>query len=130
MVGYMPKEVREGLEAARKREQRKRGRMRLEVGGESFTVLRYWETGLAVDAENAAHLRGLADLYDGGRHVAQCLIVASEEDGDEVVFEFKRQTAAGRPAPCRFRARRGGAGRVPAASRLTFAPPPGRRLAG
>lgn len=102
MVGYMPKEVREGLEAARKREQRKRGRMRLEVGGESFTVLRYWETGLAVDAENAAHLRGLADLYDGGRHVAQCLIVASEEDGDEVVFEFKRQTAAGDQPPVDF----------------------------
>lgn len=101
MVGYLPKEVREGLEAARKRAQRKTSRMRIEVGGESFTVLRYWDTGLALEGE-VPHLRGLADLYEGGRHVAQCLIVASAEEAGEMVFEFKRNTAAVDRPPADF----------------------------
>ena len=102
MVGYMPKEVREGLDAARRTAQRKRGRMRLEVGGESLTVLRYWDDGLAVGADEAAHVRGLADIYDGPRHVAQCLIVASSEAHGEMVYEFKRNTAAQDRPPVDF----------------------------
>jgi hypothetical protein len=102
MVGYLPKEVREGLDAARKSAQRRRGRLRLEVGGESFTILRYWDSGFAVDAEDAPRVRGLADLYDGGRHLAQCLIVASSEEEGEMVYEFKRNTAATDRAPLDF----------------------------
>ena len=93
MVGHMPKEVREGLDAARKQAQRTARRMRIEVGGQSFTILRYWNTGFAVDAEAAPNLRGLADLYEGSRHVAHCLIVACGEEAGEMVYEFKRNTA-------------------------------------
>lgn len=92
MVGYMPKEVRDGLEAARKRGTKDRSRLRIKVGGESFTILRYWDTGFAVDAGTIPSLRGRADLYDGSRHVAQCLIVASAEEAGETVYEFKRST--------------------------------------
>ena len=34
------------------------------------------------------------DVYDGGRHLWQCLIVASAQEGEEMQYEFKRQTAA------------------------------------
>ena len=63
-------------------------------------MLRFWEGGFALDAEDAPHLRGLVDLYNGGAHLYQCLIVASSEEGDLMHYEFKRNTAtADRAAP-------------------------------
>ena len=94
MSEFLPKEVREELENARKQSLKKRSRLRVKVGGHDFTILRYWEEGFSLDIEDAPHLRGLVDVYDGARHVSQCLIVASEEDGTEMVYEFKRETAA------------------------------------
>lgn len=102
MSEFLPKEVREGLELARKRDLRKRSRLRVHVGEEIFSVLRFWDTGFALDAENAPHLRGLVDLYDGGRHLYQCLIVASDEENGEMNYEFKRNTAAVDKAPLDF----------------------------
>jgi hypothetical protein len=102
MSEYLPKEVREGLELARKRSLRKKSRLRLRVGDEVFAVLKYWETGFALDIEDAPHLRGLVDLYDGARHMYQCLIVASEEDGAQMKYEFKRSTEARDKAPLDF----------------------------
>lgn len=94
MTDFLPKDVLAGLEAARKRDLRKRGRLRLKVGEETFTILRYWDDGFALDAEDAPHVRGLVDVYDGARHLSQCLIVASAEEGGEMVYEFKRETPA------------------------------------
>ncbi len=102
MTDFLPKEVREGLEMARKRDLRKKGRLRIRVGDEVFTVLRFWETGFALDVEEAPHLRGLVDIYDGARHLYQCLIIASEEAGGEMIYEFKRNTAAVDRAPVDF----------------------------
>ncbi|NNE79826.1 MAG: hypothetical protein HKN18_06085 [Silicimonas sp.] len=99
MSEFLPKEVREGLEQARKHKLRKKSRMKVRVGDQSFTILRYWDDGFALDADDAPQLRGLVDLYDGGRHLSQCLIIASEEDGGEMVFEFKRATVAADQAP-------------------------------
>lgn len=92
MSEYLPKDVREGLEAARKRDLMKKSRLRVQVGDEKFVILRYWDEGFALDAEDAPNLRGLVDVYDGARHLSQCLIVASEEDAGEMVYEFKRET--------------------------------------
>lgn len=98
MSEYLPKEVRDGLEAARKRDLRRKSRLKVRVGDQTFTILRYWESGFALDREDAPHLRGFVDLYDGARHLSQCLIVASEEGPGEMVYEFKRETAvADRP---------------------------------
>ncbi len=58
-----------------------------------FPVLRFWDTGFALDSENAPHLRGLIDIYDGSNHLYQCLVVASEEANGEMVYDFKRSTA-------------------------------------
>ncbi len=99
MIEYLPKEVREGLEMARKRDQRKTSRLRVQAGEQTFTILRYWDEGFALDVDDAPHLRGLVDVYDGSRHLSQCLIIASEEDAGEMVYEFKRETMATGDAP-------------------------------
>ena len=99
MSEFLPKEVREGLELARKQSLRKKSRMRVKAGDRTFTILRYWEDGFALDADDAPHLRGLVDVYDGARHLSQCLIIASEEGPGEMVFEFKRATVAADKAP-------------------------------
>ena len=91
--------MREGLEAARKNSLKKRARLRVRVGEQDFTILRYWEEGFALDADDAPHLRGLVDVYDGARHLSQCLIMASSQEAGEMVYEFKRETMAGDRAP-------------------------------
>lgn len=108
MSDFLPKEVREGLELARKQSLRKKSRMKVRAGDETFTILRYWDDGFALDAEDAPKLRGLVDVYDGGRHLSQCLIVASEEDDGEMVFEFKRATAASDHVPLDYEEAVGG----------------------
>ena len=98
----LPKEVREGLEMARKRDLQRKSRLRVHADEQIFPVLKYWQTGFALDAENAPHLRGLVDLYEGSRHLYQCLIIASGQEGSEMVYEFKRNTAAVDKAPLDF----------------------------
>lgn len=102
MTTFLPKDVQAGLDAARKKSLKKKSRLRVETNGERFRVLRFSETGFTLDLENAPRLRGLVDLYDGGRHVYQCLIVASEVEGDEMRYEFKRSTATFDKAPVDF----------------------------
>lgn len=102
MTTFLPKEVAEGLEAARKQALRKKSRLRIKAGERYFTVLKFWDDGFAIDMEDAPQLRGLVDLYDGGRHLYQCLIVASEEDGREMRYDFKRNTMAMDQAPLDF----------------------------
>ena len=92
MLEFLPKEVRDGLEAARRKDQNRKSRLRVQVGEAVYPVLRLWDDGLALDARMAPHLRGLVDVFDGGRHIFQCLIVASTEENGELVFEFKRST--------------------------------------
>ncbi|CAN0600330.1 unnamed protein product [Ectocarpus sp. 12 AP-2014] len=99
MSEFLPKEVREGLVMARKQMLRNKSRLRVTAGDRTFTILRYWTTGFSLDAEEAPNMRGLVDLYDGARHLSQCLIVTSQEEGGERVFEFKRSTAAEDNAP-------------------------------
>jgi hypothetical protein len=102
MMTFLPKEVREGLELARKRDMKRKARMRVTVGDQVFPVLDYRDGGFALDIDNAPKLRGLVDLYDGTRHLYQCLIVASEEDGGLMRYEFKRSTAFTDKAPLDF----------------------------
>ena len=53
----------------------------------------------ALDAALTPQLRGLVDVFDGANHIFQCLIIASVEEGGELVCEFKRSTAVlDRPA--------------------------------
>ena len=102
MSTFLPKEVQQGLDEARKRALKKKSRLRVHVGDEIYPVLRFWETGFSLDIENAPKLRGLVDLYDGSRHLYQCLIVEAKEEHDQMVYDFKRNTAAVDKAPLDF----------------------------
>ena len=77
MLEFLPKEIVEGLAMARTREAARKSRLRVQVGEAVFPVLRFWHDGFALDAATTPKLRGLVDVYDGGRHVFKCLIVAS-----------------------------------------------------
>ena len=99
MSEFLPKEVRAGMELARKQAQRSSSRLKLRVGNQSFTILRLWDEGFALDDEADAPQRGFADIYEGSRHLTQCLIVASGDEPGERHFEFKRATAAHDSAP-------------------------------
>lgn len=102
MSEYLPKEVRAGLELARKRALRQKNRLRLRVGDEVFPILKLWDAGFVLDHDDAPHLRGLVDIYDGARHLYQCLIIASQEESGEMRYEFKRSTEVKDTAPLDF----------------------------
>jgi hypothetical protein len=102
MTTFLSKEVREGLEAARLAGLKKASRLRVLANDDFHHVLRMWETGFAVEAEAVPNLRGLVNLYDGGVHLYQCLIVAAESEAGEMRYEFKRNTVAADTAPLDF----------------------------
>jgi len=102
MSDFLPEAVRQGLEAARKDALRKSSRLRIMDGERMYPILRLWDRGFSLEAEDAPHLRGLVDIFDGGRHLYQCLIIASDEENGEMRYEFKRNTAAADKAPLDF----------------------------
>lgn len=102
MIEHLPKEVREGLKQARKRDLAKKSRLRVRADDQTFPVLKFWETGFELDAEDAPNLRGLVDMFDGSRHLYQCLIIASQEEHGRMSYEFKRNTAVVDKAPLDF----------------------------
>lgn len=102
MSEYLPKDVRAGLAEARKRAQKKQSRLRVLAGDDVWPVLRIWSEGFALDADQVVTLRGLVDLYDGSRHLAQCLIIASDVQEGELICTMKRATAVLDRAPLDF----------------------------
>jgi hypothetical protein len=102
MLEFLSKEVREGLELARKSARTRKSRLRVQLGEAVFPVIRLWDGGFSLDADRTTHLRGLVDIYDGTRHLCQCLIVASTVDNGELICEFKRSTPAQDQAPLDF----------------------------
>lgn len=102
MLESLPEGISAELRAAHRERAQRGSRLRVEVNGESYRVLRLTSEGFVLDRDAAPKLRGLVDLYDGGRHLSQCLIVAAAEEGDEMIYDFKRNTAAGDGAPLDF----------------------------
>lgn len=102
MSTFLSPEVQAGLDAARKAALKKSSRLNVQAGDVQYKILRSWENGFSLDAEEAPHLRGLVDLFDGTRHLARCLIIASGEEGDEIEFEYKRTTEAADRQPLDF----------------------------
>jgi len=99
MTDFLPEELQRELSAAQRRAEVRKSRLRVEAGGVHYRVLRLRKSGFSVNIEDAPNLRGLVDLYDGSRHLSQCLIVAAEAEGDLMHYEFKRNTASGDGAP-------------------------------
>lgn len=102
MSTYVPKAVQDALYNARVKGMKRKNRLRVHMGNDIFPVLRLWGTGFAVEADAVPQLRGLVDLFEGANHLSQCLIVASEQDGGETIYEFKRATIAADEAPVDF----------------------------
>lgn len=102
MLEFFSKELRDGFDLARKRQNARKSRLRIKIGTEVYPILRLWEDGLAMDADHATHLRGLVDVYDGARHVSQCLIVASTVENGQLICNFKRSTQVTDTAPLDF----------------------------
>lgn len=102
MLEFFSKELREGFEAARKKQNARKTRLRVRIGSEIYPILRLWEDGLALDAEQLPHLRGLVDVYDGARHLSQCLIVASTVENGQLICDFKRSTPVTDKPPLDF----------------------------
>ncbi len=98
MTTFLPEDVRRGLELARERDLRKKSRLRVGEGPDAIPILTFDEDRFSVPMSQAPALRGLVDIYEGARHLYQALIIASQEDGDRMVYEFKRVTAAAEKA--------------------------------
>ncbi|EET46446.1 hypothetical protein [Thalassobium sp. R2A62] len=102
MSTYVSREVQDGLEMARKASLKRASRLRIVVGENMYRVLRMSDGGFVLDADTTPDLRGLVDLYDGARHLYQCLIVRSEKENGEIHYEFKRNTMVRDTAPLDF----------------------------
>ncbi len=92
MDAYLSNEVLEGLDRARKQAQRKRNRLRLHVGDDVYPLLKLTDDGFEMEHDAAPHLRGFVDIYDGARHLATCLVIHSEPEGNIMRYEYKRHT--------------------------------------
>jgi len=103
MDGYLPKDIQDGLDTARKTAGRQRPNLRAQMADGSWQqVVRTWDGGFSLDRAKAGQIRGLIDLYDGARHVSRCLIVASSQQAGEMQFEYKRITQAWGTQPLDF----------------------------
>ena len=100
MSTFLPRDVQAGLDAARNKASRDSSRLKVKTGKESFRILRLWQNGFALEDEHA--IRGFVDIYDGERHLYQCLVIASEDLEGERRFEFKRSTLATDRPPLDF----------------------------
>ncbi len=89
MIDVLPEEVRLGLEKARQIALNKSNRLCVHDGDDVYRVRQFWADGFSIDIKDAAKLRGRVEIYDGARHLYQCLIVGSRPDGEQMVFEFK-----------------------------------------
>ena len=99
MSTYLPQDVQDDMDAARLARLKRRNRLRVVAGSESWPVLKLWRTGFAVEGTDAVPLRGLVDIYDGATHLYQCLIVAGGLEGGAMHYEFKRHTPSRDRAP-------------------------------
>lgn len=89
MNDFLPEAVRHGLEQARKTALRRSTRLCVHDGDDVYAIRRLWDGGFALDAAIAKKVRGRVEIYDGARHLYQCLIVDYADEGEERVFEFK-----------------------------------------
>ena len=89
MFTFLPDAVRQGLEDARRAALKRTDRLSVRDGDDTYRVRRFWDGGFALDLEGSDRLRGRVDIYDGPKHLYQCLVMSSIDEGDERIFELK-----------------------------------------
>jgi hypothetical protein len=92
MSEFLSREIQAEFDAARKRTLRRQARLRVQTGDDIYPILRLRVDGFTLDAAEVGHLRGLVDIYDGTKHLQQCLIIASEVEEGELICTMKRST--------------------------------------
>ena len=102
MDNFLANEVRKGLEQASKRAQLSSNRLCVHAGDQVHRMTQSFENGFSLPSTVGLDLRGLVDVYDGPKHLYQCLIVCAEQVGDAVHYEFKRMTDAHEQPPADF----------------------------
>ena len=102
MDTYFSKDILAGMRRAEDKARRKKNRLRIKMNEEVYPVLRSWSGGFSLPAENAPNLRGCVYLYDGAKHLSQCLIIYSKVESGEMIYECKRQAAVGEAMPVDF----------------------------
>ena len=102
MSTFLPKEVQDGLNAARRRDQRRKSRMMVEGNGQTYRILKFWDGGFSVERAQADQLRGFVDIYDRGHHLYQALIVAAYEEDGLMLYDFKRMSKVSDQPPRDF----------------------------
>nr|WP_309503163.1 hypothetical protein [uncultured Roseovarius sp.] len=102
MTTHLPADVQAGLDAARNAALLKSQRLRIVADDTSYRVRRIWADGFSVAADDAPPPRGLVELYDGPRHLAHCLIMASGAEDGEIFFDFKQRSDVSGGQPLDF----------------------------
>ncbi|MBF9031265.1 hypothetical protein HKCCE3408_12755 [Rhodobacterales bacterium HKCCE3408] len=103
MTDFLPEDVEIALRSANAaRRTRRRHRMTIHVGEEVYPILQVFDRGFSLDAETAPFLRGFVDIFDGPRHMARALVVASSAEDGAIRYEYKRNTPATDRAPSDF----------------------------
>lgn len=102
MNDFLPEAVHNGLKAARNTALRRNNRLCVHDGEYVYRVRRFWSAGFAVDIDVAIKLRGRVEIFDGARHLYQCLVVGSSIEGDERIFDFKWLHSVTDTAPVDF----------------------------
>jgi len=99
MIDHLPEDLRAALAQANTARQRRASRRLLHVNDRAYPILRSWPGGFAIDAADLGPLRGQVEITDGVRDAWLCLIIASRIEGDMLICDFKRITAARRAPP-------------------------------
>jgi hypothetical protein len=70
------------------------------MGGTHYPIVSEDASSCLIEAPDRVRLRGYADIYDGDRHRAHCLVVLSQSEGAFLRVIYKRRTEArSGPAP-------------------------------
>ncbi|QPH52767.1 hypothetical protein [Pontivivens ytuae] len=88
---HLPQDVATALREGDPAPKRAKTRPRARMGKQVIDLISLDETGFTV-AGDAPLLRGHLSLYDGERHLADCLIVTAAHEGPLVRYEYKRRT--------------------------------------
>lgn len=102
MDQHVSADIIAGLAQARAKPKDRRHRLRIEVEGEVYPVIKAWDGGFSVSVEDCPNLRGFVDLFDGSRHLASCLVMCSKQEAGTMRYEYKRSTKAKSSTPRDF----------------------------
>jgi hypothetical protein len=74
----------------------------LAMDGTRYPIVSEDGSSCLIEAPNGARIRGVADIYDGERHRAHCLVVLSRSEGKLMRVLYKRRTAVRQGPPSDF----------------------------